>query len=171
MKIKEALLEEHSKNQTLMITNYIGSDTKKFKQLMQLFFCDDVLLNQRSAWVMWYCFEKTPSLITPFINKLVNNLKNNVHDAVKRNTLKVLIEIDIPKKLQGILCDICFDLLQTHETSIALKVYAMTVLKNICFLEPDLKNELKLVIEHQLPNSSAGYKSRAKRVLKEIDKL
>ena len=36
---------------------------------------------------------------------------------------------------------------------------------------PEIKPELKLIIEDQLPHQSAGFKSRAKMVLKQLSKL
>jgi hypothetical protein len=33
---------------------------------------------------------------------------------------------------------------------------------------PDFKSELKLVIEELLPNQSAGFKSRAKKILQNL---
>ena len=36
---------------------------------------------------------------------------------------------------------------------------------------PEIKTELKLLIEDQLPHQSTGFKSRAKMVLKQLEKL
>jgi len=44
----------------------------------------------------------------------------------------------------------------------------MTVLANIAQKEPELKNELRLVIEQQLSHGSTGFCSRARKVLKMI---
>jgi hypothetical protein len=42
------------------------------------------------------------------------------------------------------------------------------VLGNIAQKLPDLKKELQLVVEDQLPYASAGYKSRAKKIIKTL---
>lgn len=52
---------------------------------------------------------------------------------------------------------------------IAVKVFAMTVLSTICKYEPELKNELILVLEDQLENTSSGFKSKAIKVLNGIN--
>jgi hypothetical protein len=52
---------------------------------------------------------------------------------------------------------------------IAVKVFSMTVLANLSKSSPDIKKELRIAIEDQLPYGSAGFVSRAKKVLKEID--
>ena len=45
----------------------------------------------------------------------------------------------------------------------------MTVLFNISKKEPDLKNELKLILAELVNSDSAAIKNRAKHILKEID--
>jgi hypothetical protein len=44
----------------------------------------------------------------------------------------------------------------------------MTVLANIIDDQPDMKKELKLILEDQLPYGSAAFKSRGNKVLKKI---
>lgn len=39
--LREAILKEHSKKQCDTIVNYIGSDPKKFKELMKLLIVDE----------------------------------------------------------------------------------------------------------------------------------
>ena len=95
--------------------------------------------------------------------------KKDAHVAVKRNIMRLLQDIEIPKPLYGTLTDKCFALLDPKET-IAVRVFSMTVLANIAKQEPDLKKELRIVIEDQLPYGSAGFLSRARKVLKEINR-
>ena len=47
----------------------------------------------------------------------------------------------------------------------------MQVLYNVCQKEPDLANELKIVIEEFLPHGTAGFKSRGGKILKKLNKL
>ena len=171
MNLREEILKEHSKKQTQKIVSFIGDDIKLFAQLMNLFFANEYRVTQRSAWVVSECFQNHPELVDVYLKSLIENLNNQVHDAVKRNTLRMLQFITIPKDLQGMAFENCMKLLLNIEEPIAVKAFAMTVLSNICKQEPDLKNELKIVIEEQLPYGSPGFKSRANKVLKEWQKL
>lgn len=171
MDIKKALLAEHSRIQMDKIARFIGKDSLKFKILMSLFFSNNTILNQRAAWVMCLCFENSPSLITPYLKKIIYNLEKDVHDAVKRNTVKILQDIEIPESLLGKTADTCFTLLSNSSEALAVKVFSMSVLLNITKKEPDLKNELKILIENQLPYASAGFLSRGKKVLKALEKI
>ncbi len=169
MNLHEEILREHSKSQTLKIVKYIGNDKKRFAELMNLFLGNTYRITQRAAWAVSYCSEEHPELIAPYLERMLDNLNQPVHVAVKRNTMRTLQDIDIPKKLQGKAADICFQLLCSKDEPIAVKVFSMTVLHNLSKQHPDLKNELRMAIEEQLPYASAGFKSRGTKILKELD--
>ena len=171
MDIRAALLKEHSKEQTLKIVHYIGENKARFALLMDLFLNDEYRVTQRAAWVVGHTAEKNPQLFQPYLQVLIENLQKSVHDAIKRNTLRVLQDIDIPEDLLGLAAEICFSFLDDPKEPVAVRVFSMTVCYNICVKEPDLSNELKLIIEDHLPHGSAGFKSRGKRTLKLLDKL
>ncbi len=171
MDIRKALLVEHSRVQTEKIAKYIGKDPIRFKELMNLFFSNENIITQRAAWVMSLCANKYPTLIDTFLKKMIYNLENDVHDSVKRNTVKILQDIDIPKTLMGKTADNCFKLLAKPSEAVAVKVFSMSVLFNIVKKEPDLKNELKILIENQLPFATAGFLSRGKKILKALEKI
>ena len=92
-----------------------------------------------------------------------------VHVAVRRNVIRILQRIDIPEKLVGEVATVCFDYLASPDEPIAVRVFSMTVLANIARKEPDLKNELRLLIELQLLYGSTGFRSRARQVMKMIE--
>jgi len=168
MNIKEELLKEHSKPQALKIVNYIGNNPERFDELMKLFFQENYRLNQRAAWPVGIFAEKHPDFILPYLGAMINLLEKDVHNAVKRNIVRTLQYIEIPDELLGLAAENCFQLLTSNKEPVAIKVFAMTVLANICKKEPDLKQELTLVIEDQLPYASAGFKSRAKKIFKQL---
>lgn len=170
MDLKKVLLQEHSKAQAHKVVSYIGDDPEKFKQLMQLFFNKTYRVTQRAAWPMSICVEKNPKLILPYLSKMINNLDMQTV-AVKRNSVRALQFIDIPTRLQGKTVNTCFELLNSPSEAIAVKVFSMTVLANICEKQPDLANELRLSIENQMPMGSAGFKSRGKKILARLQKL
>ncbi|MBP6430598.1 MAG: hypothetical protein KA319_02440 [Ferruginibacter sp.] len=169
MKIKEAILAEHSKAQCVKIVNFIGNNQQRFDELFKLFISDEYRLVQRSAWPVSYCVIAHPNLITKHWKTLIQNLnKPNIHEAVKRNTLRFLQEVEIPEKYHGQLMDYCFTYVNTPTEPIAVKCFGLSVLHNLAKIYPDIKPELKTTIENILPYASAGIKSRATKILKEI---
>src|SRR5688572_29595968 len=156
----------------MKIVRYIGDDKKRFAGLMKLFLGDDYRVTQRGAWVVSYCAEYHPGLVKPWLKKMILNLKRpGLHVAVKRNTVRFLQFIDIPEELLGEAAEACFALFTDKSEPVAVKCFSMTVLFNICKKEPGLKNELKLLIEEQLPYGTAGFKARAKKTIAGLNKL
>eukprot|EP01031_Cornospumella_fuschlensis_P001081 gene1081-1357_t len=70
---------------------------------------------------------------------LLNLKQDNLHDAIKRNTIRVLQTVEIPEELHGIAADICFQYLSNHEEAVAIKAFSMTVLFNLSKHYPELK--------------------------------
>lgn len=169
MDIRSEILKEHSKAQAKWISGFIGNNQSRFDELFNLFLNDEYRVTQRAGWVISHCADVRPHLIQPHLEALVNNLKKpKIHDAVMRNSLRILTEQDIPEHLQGPLLEICFDQLLSMKVPVAIKVHAMQVIYNISQNEPDLLNELKMVIEEQMPYGTAGFKSRGRKILKVI---
>lgn len=172
MNIKEALLKEHSKKQAELIGRYVIKSQAAFKSLIKIYFGADQKLAQRAAWSLSFAVSRKPDIILPYLKKLIAHLHSSgLHDAVVRNGTKILEIISIPDKHTGIAVDLCFKLLIDPSVAIASKCYVMTALSTIVRKEPDLINEMKLVIESQLPFATAGFISRAKRTLKELEKI
>ncbi|MGK7395899.1 MAG: hypothetical protein ACNS62_15070 [Candidatus Cyclobacteriaceae bacterium M3_2C_046] len=171
MDLKQAILEEHSKAQAEKIKAYVGPDQEKFALLMNLFLNETYRVTQRAAMAVGLCAQKYPFLIKPYLELMIKNLQKPVHDAVRRNTLRILQNQEIPPDLQGETMDICFSILNTNSEPIAIKVFAMTVLTNLAEIYPELSHELILIIEDQMPYGSAGFKSRGNKILKKLRQL
>lgn len=170
MDIKKELLRGHSKALTDRIVKHVGADTEKFKVLVKVFLEGPHRLTQRAAWPLSYCVRNHPALLHKHYKPILTMLvKPGIHDAVKRNIMRLLQFVDIPKRYQGEVIDRCFELMNPKE-AIAVRVFAMTVLANLTKQHPDLKAELKLVIKDQLPFASAAYLSRSKKILKQLEK-
>lgn len=164
MNLKEALLKEHSKKQCDFIVSYIGKDKDRFAVLIELFFNGDYRITQRAAWPMSYCVRSHPELITPFFKPLLDHLgKSNLHNAVIRNTVRLLQHVEVPKKYHGRLMNICFDYIQSAETAVAIKAFCLTVLENLAKIYPEIIPEIKLIVNERWEQETAAFKTRAKR--------
>ncbi|MEM9920565.1 MAG: hypothetical protein AAF990_20880 [Bacteroidota bacterium] len=157
----------------LLIRDYIGEDPLRFKILFDLLMQDEEdKVMQRAAWAVSHCTDKYPQLMAPHLGSLVKNLKQKgLHDAIKRNSIRILTSQRVPKKLQGRVATLCFDYLLDPQEKAATRVHAMQVLYELCREEPDLAGELRLVLEEQMPLATTGFRSRAKRILKGLSKL
>jgi len=169
MHLESEILKEHSKHQSLKIAKWVGKDKNRFKELMQLFLHGEYRVTQRASWIISICAEQYPALIQPWLKQMLQKTQEpKVHDAVKRNVVKILQGIEVPKALTGMTADICFNLLADKNEPVAIRVFSMTVLYHLTQKEPDLKNELRLLIEENLHEEKAAFKSRGKKILKQL---
>lgn len=169
MDISQLLKKEHSKKQTDRIVRYIGGNEDRFAVLIELFFEGEYRITQRAAWPLSYCVRAHPGLIRPYFKRLLDNLKRkDIHMAVIRNTVRLLQDVEIPKKYHGQVMSVCFDLVQAPETAIAVKAFSLTILSHLATAYPEIRSELKLLIEEQWEDATPAFRSRAKRVLKQL---
>ena len=169
MILREEILKEHSKTHALTIANYACESKESFKELMQCFLDDEYRLAQRAAWSVSWAAKEKPDMIYPHIKDLVSVLqKKNVHDAVIRNSVRVLQEIEIPEKYHGEVMNACFEFLEKPSTPVAIKAFSLTTLFNLSKDYPEIKPELKLIINDRLDYETAAFKSRAKKILPQL---
>ncbi len=172
MDIRAAILQEHSKKQALLIANYISSNQERFDQLMHLFLTDEYRVVQRAAYAVSHCADRHIEMVYPHLPAMVEYLKDrSTHIATRRNIVRILSQIDVPEPLMGNVATLCFDFLIDPKEAVAVKIYSMEVLYQLTLKEPDLQNELILVIEENMIHGSAGIRSRGRKVLKRLDKL
>jgi hypothetical protein len=64
--------------------------------------------------------------------------------------------------------DLCFGYIASPDEAIAVKAFSLTVLQNFSRRYPEIKNELKVIIEERWDYETAAFRSRAKKILKDI---
>lgn len=169
MNIRDAVLKEHSKKQCNLIVKWVGNDQERFDELFDLFLNDEYRVVQRAGWPISYCVENHPTLIKKHFPKLLKNLnKTGIHDAVKRNSIRLLQHVNIPSRFQGQVMDICFQYISSPTEAVAVKAFSITVLQNLARQYPEIVKEIKLVIEERWDYETIAFKTRAKKLLKEF---
>ena len=167
MNLETELLKEHSKKQCLLIVAYIGNNKKRFSELMGLFFRGEYRITQRAAWPMSICVRKYPGLIGPYFKKLLDNLsKKGISAAVVRNTVRLLQDVEIPKRFQGRIMSLCFEYIQSNEAPIAVKAFSLSILGNLSAEYPEIIPELKTIILERWEHETPAFRSRARKILK-----
>jgi hypothetical protein len=170
--LRDDILQEHSKAKAMRIVQRIGDDRAAFDELMQLFLNDEYRVVQRAAWPIGYCLEAHPEWTVDYLPQLLKNLRHPAHDAVKRNTVRAMMSIEIPDTLAGEAADILFRFTADPREPVAVRCFSIAALFNLCKTEPDLLEELRLTIEDILVNdTTSGLRSRCNRTLSDIAKL
>ena len=123
----------------------------------------------RTAWIIDKLSTKKPSLIEPYHKTLVEMLKKTGSNSIRRHLTKILGANPTKECEDGELIDKCLNWVIHPKIPIAVKANAMQLLFELCKIYPELIPEFRIVVEEGLPTGSAGYKSRARMILKAID--
>ena len=171
MKIREELLkyQVQSKEHALRIAEYAIASNEHFQELMNCFLSENVRLAQRAAWSVSWAAQKNPVIVQPHIGSLVNQLgKTDIHDAVIRNSMRILEDIEIPAKFHGEVLNACFNFIQKRETPVAIKAFSLTILFKLSKIYPEIRNELRTIILQNMDYETAAFRSRGKKILAKI---
>ncbi len=159
------LAAEHSKAQASRIVAWVGRDPHRFAELLGFVTGADKRLAQRAAWPLSYCVREHPKLARPHLERMLLNLKTpGQHAAIRRNTFRLLEEIELPDSLHGLATELSLAALGSAEEPVAVKVYAMTVLKRLIAHYPELEFEVRALIDEQKHHQSAAFFSRVRRL-------
>lgn len=167
--IKNELIAKHSKTQSKKIAKKCVGDGAYLDALINIILENETILSQRAAWVLSFINKKNKVYLQPYLHQLIDNLsKPKLHDAVKRNTLKIFEETNPPADYETKLLDLSIQFLRNKNEAIAIRVFAMTAMVNLSLLYPELQNEVKEIILEQYDEESPAYVSRAKKELKRL---
>lgn len=168
MHFLEILEGKQSKAKVLKAVFYIGDSPDKFSEFMDAFILSEGRECQKMSWVIGTIVDTQPDLIALHATSLLEKLKTPCHAAVKRNVLRAIDRITIDESQMGLAADIAFKVLEDIRETIAVRVFAMSILHRICMLQPELAPELISILEFQMPYESPGFKSRAKKIIKSL---
>jgi hypothetical protein len=93
------------------------------------------------------------------------------HDAIRRNALRILEDVDIPEKYCGVLFEISNAYLHNINEPIAVRAFSISVMYNIAKKYPDLNNEVKHNAESLLHCGIPALESRSRNILKQLKNL
>jgi hypothetical protein len=169
MDLRETILKKYTMENCKSIVQWVGHSQSRFNKLFNLFIEGEYRVTQRASAPISYCVEAHPEFMNANYAGLISCLqKTGLHDAVKRNAVRLLQFVDIPEKYQGQVMNICFAYLENPTEAVAIKAFSLTVLCNLAKYYPEIIPEVKLMIEDQLPHQTAAFKVRAKAFLKSV---
>ena len=163
--LEEALQIRQHKHIVADLAQKIILDEKLFEHLISLLVDGTQPVPDHASWVLQHISDMEPQRILPYMSILIQRLQQPASDAVKRGIIRAFASMEMPDQVIGSVADLCFVYLENTKESIAVKVHAMTVLWKICWVVPDLSDELIMQIENQLPTGSTGFKNRGQKII------
>ena len=149
----------------------VGFSEEKFLQLLELTLYEKDPIAWRACWILDGSDEKNPGMAHKHISKIVLSLPDLASKGALRSLLRLLCRYKISEKDQGLLIDLCFGYMVSELYPVAVKVHSMQIIYNHVLIYPELKAELKTVIQDQIDNNSVGFKSRGKRIISQLERM
>jgi hypothetical protein len=169
MDYAEELSKELSRYNIDRVVSMIGGHPEAFSQLFRIFEESEPFLKPRVAWAVAIILDQYPYLGIPYQEQMSEILRNPLHPAVTRTIMRYFSQIDIQENLQGEIYEKSIKYLMETGCPPAIRVHSMQIMFNLGTQNPDLLNELKLVLEEILPYSDGGVLNRGTKLLKKIN--
>ncbi len=174
MNYPEQLLKAHSRANADLVLNHVLKDKKRVAALMDAFLTGEYRVVQRSAMVVGDLGRLKPKWLKPWHSRMIAAADPAPHSSVSRNVMRYFCELSlaaINEEDQGPLLDLAFRLTEDQTEAVAIRVFAMTVVFNFCALYPELKDELRGIIELTIAEGTTpGFRSRGGKILKELNR-
>ena len=167
----EDLLPDSGKLTAIHAAKVVMQKPELITLLFDLAFIDKKQFSMRAANVIQIIDSIDDSLIRPFYPNIIRGFEEFRIDGVKRCFLKLISNhVDIPSEdLLGILVNYCFSKASSSDP-VAIKVYSILILYNLSLVEPDLTNELVLIVEDQIPKNSPAFANFGKKIITALKK-
>jgi len=165
----------------LKYAQIVLQDKKLFKYLIEIAFDETNEASVKVSWVLDFVMREKLEWIYPHLDYFTDNISKSKHDSIIRPMAKICenlalkytskkpsdIKNHLTKKHIEKIIETGFDWMISDQ-KVAVKAYTMEALflfgKEIDWVH----GELKLILQQDITNGSAGYKARGKNVLKQL---
>lgn len=149
------------------IIDFLIVNQNLFNILINTYIAGNYRIAQRLTPAVTELAIKKPAFLRPYWRKLLKAIRDpKASMTLKRNTIRMFQWVDIPPAFQLNVLDLCIKSLQDKSEAIAVKVFSMSVCELLTRGSEELRRELTIIIEDQLPYAGPAFRSRATKVLK-----
>jgi hypothetical protein len=153
----------------MRIVQWVSGNRARFHKLMRVFLSFESTLASRASWPISVIVSQTPGLLIPYLGAYLKVAATpNAPVAVKRNAMRSLQFLTIPRAHQSAVANLAMGFFRNRREAIAVRVFSMTVLGKLCSQYPDLKNELIPLLEDELPTGTPAFRSRGRKILRSL---
>ncbi len=166
--LNDIIMAEHSRAQADFIADIVISQPTLLNELVEIVFLNEEPISRRASWPLRIVSDRNPEIVTPVIPQIVKELPIIDSMPIRRALLALLVNVDIPEEFHGELLQFTTGILLNKGSEIAHVIYSTDIYYKLSVNEPDLLNELALMLEQLLPYGSPGVKSKSRKTIKKI---
>ena len=150
--------------------SFIHVHPEFFEEAIKLAISDKQPYSWRAAWLLWSCMENNDLRIKKHIKDIVKCIKTK-NDAHQRELLKILLQMELEKKYEGILFNLCMDIWEHIDKDPSVRITALKFIIKIVKKHIDLSKEIIfLTQDHYLESLSGGAKKSVLKIMKEFNR-
>lgn len=163
------------------MATFILAHPQHFRPLIEIALETNTDLGSRASWVVEFVIKKKPELLYPHLDYFTRGLEDLQRESSIRPMAKIceLLTLNYyepkgrkppPLTLENRerITAACFDWL-ISAGKVAPKAYSMQSLVLLGWEFKWVRGELKAILEQEYPEGSAGYKARARKILKKLN--
>jgi len=148
--------------------SFLQSHPEHFEEAVQLAISDKQPFSWRAAFLLWGCMEENDTRINKHVGSIINSIKDK-KDGHQRELLKILYRMDIKKKYEGQIFDICMNLWEQISKDPSVRMTALKFILKISKKHPELLKEMTfLTQDHYLASLSPGVKKSIQKMMQEV---
>ena len=142
-----------------------AADPADYDVLVGLLGDERAAVAKRAAYVFTHAGEYAPALTLARLPVLVPLLDRTVHPGTRRAICRSLTFIDLPPAWVGPVLDRCFGYLEDVQERTAVRVFSADIIYRNTADYPELRAELRRLLEWAAPAASPGLSSKIRRLL------
>ena len=148
--------------------SFLNSNPDLVEEAVELAVSDKQPYSWRAAWLLWGCLDKNDKRVKNYIDKIVGGIKGK-KDGHQRELIKILLLMDLKKKHEGILFDLCMDIWEQINRDPSVRITALKFLIKIMKKYPELAEEFTFITQEQfLESLSPGAKKSVSKMIVEF---
>lgn len=140
--------------------SYVVAHPECFEKAIKLAIADKQPYSWRAAWLLWSCMEKNDKRIRKYVKDIVNILPGR-KDNQKRELLKILEQMEIKEKYEGLLFNHCVTIWEKIDKQPSVRFNAFKILGKIAHRHPELFQEVILLTQKQYTDSLSSTVNKA----------
>ncbi len=168
--LSDIVMAEHSRSQADFIADIVISRPQLIKELLDIVLLNHEPISRRASWPLRIISDRDNKLLEPYVHIIIEQLPNIDNVAIRRAFLAVLVNVVIPEEYHGELLQFLSEVLINAGSPVASLIYSADIFYKISMDEPELLNELKLMLELLIPFGTPGVKSKCRKTIKKIEK-
>jgi len=146
--------------------SYLKAHPEDFEEAIKLAISDKQPYAWRAAWLLWSCMEENDRRVQKHIKDIIKSIESK-KDGHQRELIKILLQMDLAKKHEGLLFNTCLDVWEQINKNPSVRLTAMKFVVKIAKKHPDLAKEISFLTQDQyLETLSPGVKKCISKMMK-----